>query len=179
MTTVVAVQERGNVVFASDSQVSWGGRKSLSQEKVFVNSGVVFGCAGDVRVANVLRTAELPVLPAPVRSRSAVFGWLVTVLVPAMQGALEAAGALTVDQGQTNNRGEFLVAVNNQVFEVGGDFAVTEERSGRYSVGSGSGYALGALAVGAGVREAVEVSIGLDAFSGGRVRVVNSSEVVR
>jgi ATP-dependent protease HslVU (ClpYQ) peptidase subunit len=179
MTTVVAIQEKGNVVFASDSQTSWGNRKSFSAEKVFTNSGIMFGACGDVRVSNVFKAATLPTPEASLRKRGDIFRWLVNELIPALQKALEDAGTLTARDGETSNRGSFLVAVNHQCFELSGDFAVTSETSGRYAVGSGSDFALGALAAGATPQEAVKIATQLDAYTGGKVRVVNSAGGVR
>lgn len=179
MTTIVAVQEKGNVVFASDSQTSWGGRKSHSAQKVFRNGSLVIGAAGDVRVSNVFETAELPQPPAALKKRGDVYRWLVNVLVPALQKVLDEATALTVENGESNNRGAFLVAVNDQVFEVASDFAVTSERDGLYAIGSGGSFAIGALAAGATPQAAVRIATLHDAYSGGKVSVVNSSGGVK
>lgn len=174
MTTVVAVQEKGNVVFASDSQTSWGSRKSHSADKIFKNGALVIGAAGDVRVANVFEAAELPQPAASLRKRGDIYRWLVNTLVPALQEALENAKALTEMNGEAGNRGAFLIAVNGQVFEVSSDFAVTSERNGLYAIGSGGAVAIGALAAGATPQEAVKIATQYDAYSGGQVRVVNS-----
>lgn len=174
MTTIVAVQEKGNVVFASDSQTNWESRKSHSAQKVFRNGSLVIGASGDVRVKNVFEAAVLPEPPGTLRKRSDVYRWLVNDLIPALQEALRGAGALTEMNVETGNRGSFLIAVNDQVFEVSSDFAVTSERSGLYAIGSGGAVAIGALAAGATPQEAVKIATQYDAYSGGQVRVVNS-----
>ena len=179
MTTIVAVQEKGNVVFASDSQTSWDGRKSWSAEKVFRNGGLVIGAAGDVRVSNVFETAELPQPEPSLRKRGDIYRWLVNHLVPALQKALEDARTLSESNGETGNRGSFLVAVNNQVFELSSDFAVTTERSGKYAIGSSDAVAIGALEAGASPREAVKIATLYDSWSGGSVRVTNSNGGVK
>lgn len=179
VTTIVAVQEKGNVVFASDSQTSWGSRKSYSADKVFVNGSLLIGAAGDVRVSNVFETAELPQPDASFKRRGDVYRWLISTLVPALQKVLEEAGTLTSENGETRNRGAFLVAANNQVFELSSDFAVTTERSGRYAIGSGGAVAIGALSAGASPREAVKIATLHDAYSGGTVTVKNSSGGVK
>lgn len=179
MTTIVAVQEKGNVVFASDSQTSWGGRKSWSAEKVFRNGGLVIGAAGDVRVSNVFEAAELPQPETSLKRRGDIYRWLVNTLIPALQKALEDARTLSESNGETGNRGSFLVAVNNQVFELSSDFAVTTERNGKYAIGSGGAVAIGALSAGASPREAVKIATLHDSWSGGSVRVTNSNGGVK
>lgn len=176
MTTIVAVQEKGNVVFASDSQMSWGHRKSYSADKVFRNGSLTIGAAGDVRVSNIFETADLPQPSVSLKKRGDVYRWLVSDLVPALQKALEDARTLSESNGEAGNRGSFLVAVNDQVFELSSDFAVTTERSGRYAIGSGGAVAIGALAAGASPLEAVRIASLHDAYTGGRVVVRNSSK---
>lgn len=175
MTTIVAVQEKGNVVFASDSQTSWGHRKSFSAEKLFSNGTLLIGASGDVRVSNVFEVADLPQPESHLKKRGDIYRWLVNTLVPSLQKALEEAGTLSTENGETGNRGSFLVAVNNQVFEVSSDFAVTTERTGQYAIGSGGAIAIGALAAGASAREAVKIATLHDAYSGGTVTVKNSN----
>src|SRR5690606_24381759 len=126
---------------------------------------------GDVRVSNVFEAAELPQPEASLKRRGDIYRWLVYYLVPALQQALEDAQTLTVENGESGNRGSFLVAVNNQVFELSSDFAVTTERSGKYAIGSGGAGAIGALSAGASPREAVRIATLHDAYSGGTVTV--------
>lgn len=170
MTTVVAVERNGDVEFAADSQVSAGWRKSPNSfTKVFSNNGVVFGFAGSVRIANLLKWFDCP---EPPKSKKVddLERWLVRNLVPALSRALDDALALRVDSNEADTSSLILVAVNGRCFELSGDFSVVREGSGRYAIGSGQAYALGALTAGATPIEAVKIAASFDAFTGGKVQ---------
>jgi len=69
---------------------------------------------------------------------------------------------------------EFSALILNRkgkVFYVDERLEVIEERS-PFSVGSGAKFAMGALLVGAPLRQAVKAAIKLDAYSGGKVRTM-------
>lgn len=176
MTTVVAAEikgkKRNKVVFASDSQVSFGGRKeSLPDGKIIRNGDVTFGFAGSVRVLNILKHAKLP-RPPKGRKRIDVERWAIQKLIPAMRKALRDEEAIEFNNGESNTASALLVSVHNRLFEVSSDFAYTTNDNRVYAVGSGSSYALGALGAGADPSGAVTVAAYFDAFTGGEVHEV-------
>lgn len=169
MTTIVATESNGDVQFASDSQISYGWRKSPdSVSKVFPNGSVVFGVAGAVRVANILRWS---LLPEPPKSRAVedLERWAVMELAPTLSKALNDALAMRVDSNEADTGSTFIMAVNGRAFLMSADFAVTREGDGRYAVGSGSAYARGALAAGATLVDAVKIAARFDVGTGGKV----------
>lgn len=176
MTTIVAAEvknkKKRSVVFASDSQVSFGSRKErLPDGKIVRNGGIVFGFAGTVRVLNVLKHADLP-KPPKSEKREDIEKWAVKKLIPAMRHALKHEDAVELDKGELNTGSALLVAVNGRLFEISSDMAFTTNDARVYSVGSGSSYALGALGAGAEPSEAVRVAAYFDAFTGGDVHEV-------
>ena len=176
MTTVVAAEikgkKRNKVVFASDSQVSFGHRKeSLPDGKIIKNGDITFGFAGSVRVLNILKHAKLPPVPKSKR-RIDIERWAIQKLIPAMRKALRNEEAIEFDRGEANTSSALLIAVNGRLFEVGGDFSYTTNDNRVYAVGSGSSYALGALGAGAEPAHSVAVAAYFDAFTGGEVHEV-------
>ena len=169
MTTVVAVERGGDVEFAADSQVSWGSRKDpAGAEKLIRNGDVVFGFSGAVRIENLLQFVKFPPLARKVRGVD-VDRWVVGEFVPAIQECFLDAKASLVSSEQQTVESNFLVAVNGRAYNIGSDFSWTRSKSGRYAIGSGSRFAMGALMAGASAVEAVKIACGLDVYSGGRV----------
>lgn len=175
MTTVVAAEIKSKkgkkkVIFASDSQVSFGYRKESmpGNGKVVKNGGITFGFAGSVRVLNILKHTKLPVAPKSTK-RLDIERWAVQKLIPAMRKALRDEEAAEFYNGETNTGSALLVAVNGRLFEVGSNFAYTTNDNRVYAVGSGSSYALGALGAGADPRSAVGVAAYFDSFTGGEI----------
>src|SRR5688500_9426265 len=103
MTTVVAAETKKGIVFASDSQVSFGGRKErMPNGKIVENGGVTFAFAGAVRVKNILEHAKLPKAPVS-RKRKDIEKWAINTLVPAMRKVLRDEEAIQNDKGESNN----------------------------------------------------------------------------
>lgn len=167
MTTIVAVEVQGDVLFAADTQSTAGSRATSGRTKVFANGSVVFGVAGAVRVADVLRFADLPSCPAGLKGVS-LEGWAVTELVPALQKALSESGALENSDGEVHADFGALAAVNGRLFRVGSDFSLIGGVKST-SIGSGSSYALGALRAGASPKEAVRIAAEFDVYTGAKV----------
>lgn len=173
MTTIVAAEikekKKRSVVFASDSQVSYGARKErLPDGKIIRNGDIVFGFAGSVRVLNVLKHADLP-KPPKSNKRADVERWAIKKLIPAMRHALRHEEAVEFQNGEVDIASNLLVSVNKRLFEISSNFAFTTNDARVYSVGSGSSYALGALAAGAEPEAAIRVAAYFDAFTGGEV----------
>lgn len=181
MTTIVAAEiktkKKRKVVFASDSQVSYGARKeSLPDGKIIRNGPIVFGFAGSVRVLNVLKHADLP-KPPKSSKREDVERWAITKLIPAMRHALKHEDAAEIVNSEINMGSSLLVSVNNRLFEISSNFAFTVNDARVYSVGSGSSYALGALGAGADPESAIRVASFFDVWTGGEVFEVVLNDV--
>jgi ATP-dependent protease HslVU (ClpYQ) peptidase subunit len=59
----------------------------------------------------------------------------------------------------------FLIAIGGMVFELADDMSIALDSKGFYGVGSGSSYAIGALAQGATVEEALKIASKYDAYT--------------
>jgi len=171
MTTVVArrVIKKGKtkgVVLAADTQVTSGYTKYPGIEKVFhVSPEVIIGCAGRVRVLNVLRHG----LKVPKWNDKATQDperWVVTKLVPAMQKSLSEAKALGEKAGWNDNEGRFIIVVPNFMCAIGPDFGVDQTEDEYIVIGSGDDVALGALYGGASAVQAVAAASQYDLYTG-------------
>lgn len=161
MTTIVMVEKPDRVDIAWDSKVSSGySHEELEQEKVFEASGITYGVAGAVRVANILE--GLDVKPPQGVEGKGVDAWVSRVLIPRMQNACRA----TDPEGQFYVHANILAVVNKRVYSIGDDFSRVRNTSGIYAIGSGSVYAKGALEAGASVKKAVQVASNNDVYTG-------------
>ncbi len=165
MTTVVFVEKPGRVEIAFDSKVSMGSRhQELSGlGKVFKVGPVTFGGAGSLSYLNAISEIHIP--PVQEMSADETDRWVSRVLMPKIRGAANVHNPMSPFGG-----GTILVAINGRVYEIGGDFSNLRLASGQYAIGSGSSYALGALANGASAKRAVEVAASYDVFTGHTIR---------
>lgn len=161
MTTIVMVEKPNLVQIAWDSKVSRGySHEELEQEKVFEASGITYGVAGEVRVANILES--LDVKPPQGVEGKAVDAWVSRVLIPRMQFACREADP----EGQYYVEANILVVVNGRVYSIGRNFSRVRNTSGVYAIGSGSTYAKGALSAGASPEKAVQIAADNDMATG-------------
>lgn len=177
MTTIVARQLKGDVEFASDSLATLGDRGTVRDcSKVFRSGNLAIAVGGSVRVESVLRFADLPYYEEDIEAHE----FVVNCLVPAMREAIAEAGVMGSDEdGIEDCRSMFIVAVDGEAFGVGSDFGVIRESSGVYALGTGSDYALGAVAAGASLEDAVQIAATFDIHTGGRIDVARFSELVQ
>lgn len=173
MTTIVALRRpNGSVDMGADSQ-STGDVVSRVQKLARVNDQFCIGVAGRTRFGNVLRYIEVP------RVHDSEYGspgfdaekYLITQVVPAWVEGLNTQFKRIPDQRSDWPDGVALVVVAGRIFTVHHDFTVTESAHEFDGIGSGSGYALGALAAGKSVEKAMDIAVDLDVWSGGDVVV--------
>lgn len=162
MTTVIAAKDmKGRVVFAWDTQVTSGVRPKNGVEKVFANGPVIFGVSGTVRTLNVLRYMDVPP-----RGKGDTRKWIVRALIPAIIKSLKDVDAVLMEDSQANTESHVIIAVDGVVGYLGSDLSFVEDEMGIYAVGSGSQFALGALAADASLGTAMDVAGALDIYTG-------------
>lgn len=171
ITTVIAQKTDNGVNLAWDSLVS---PVQTSYPKVVeVNEQFHLGGAGRLRYLNILQMAEVP------KVHDAEFAaggfeplqYLISEVIPAWIDALDDALKKVPDEKDDWPFGVGLVVIKGRIFEVGGDFAVSEAL-GNFGIGSGADYALGALAAGKSVEKALEIAAELDRGTGGELHVM-------
>jgi len=157
MTTIIAVQGEGWCVIGWDSRISNTSDDgdsethvlSDSQRKVVQNGPWLIGAAGDLRAINILSHNFTPPVPRPTLVGSALDKFVSTDFVPALRDVMEKSGYAPIHKespGKCEFESELIAAVNGRIYGVDGDYSWINEASGLYSVGSGSRYALGAMA---------------------------------
>lgn len=168
MTTIIAVETDAGVQIACDSMASGGDKIDLEQPKVFTNNGVTYGVAGTVLYLNQLRHTELP---PPPEDGSNLDHWVTMILVPVLREAAEAVGLPKNDDGEYE--AGVLLASHGKVYEINGNLGWVRNTSGRYSIGSGSFFAIGAMSAGASVEEALAIAARHDPSTGYRMTVTD------
>ena len=177
MTTIAARQTQEGIQFAWDQQTTLGSRKEhTTHPKVFANGKIVFAVAGYTRYSNILATMDVPKRQR--KHQPDTFKWVSVVLTNAIRQATKDADFASFEDNRISNDSVALVAVDNQLFEIGPDYSVAQTQNGLYSIGSGSAYALGALMAGALLDEAVEIARHYDIYTGGDISVASYEEIL-
>lgn len=174
MTTIIARKnDNGTVDLAWDSQST--GMGTAVSEKVFqVNEQFWVGVAGRTRYSNVLGYIDVPPIHPSDLSRDDfdVRGYLITQVVPAWVEGLDKQFGRVPDQKEDWPDGMALIIIKGRIFQCSFDFTIVESDREFRGIGSGSEYAIGAMAVGKSVKKAIEVAAELDLYTGGELKVM-------
>ena len=173
MTTIIAKETANGVEIGFDSLCTGYDAFDLDQNKVFVNSGMIFGVAGRLLLATELKHAELP--KPPVHPSANIEKWLTSRLVPKLRQILNE---IAPRRGNDGFSMQILVVIHNKVYEISGDTGWHRRKDGIYTVGSGSPYAFGTLANGGSVEDALRVAAYADPGTGGRLTVTTADELL-
>ena len=170
ITTIIAHKTDAGVHLAWDSKVTPGGNHP---EKVkLINGQFHLGVSGFSRHSDVLHYAEVPEVH-PAEFTAPEFdarGYLVTQVIPAWLRALKSTHEVDPDTLDDWPKGSALIVIAGRIFTSDNIFAVTEHINST-GIGSGSDYALGALAAGKSVEKAMEIASTLDPYTGGQIYV--------
>ncbi len=175
MTCVAGIVAGKRVLIAGDSQATAGWDAHYRVEsKVFEKGPLVFGSCGSPRDSQLVRyTMAIPEI-----TDVDPFEWMVTRLVESMRTCLATGGTKKVDNSVDSHGSGWLVGFKGRLFSIFSDFQVGERIEGFDARGSGTDYALGALAVSRGTAqkrlvEAVRISAQFNASVGGRIDIVS------
>ncbi|MFB9992038.1 hypothetical protein ACFFLM_08705 [Deinococcus oregonensis] len=149
MTLIVGLVHNGNTYLASDSCASDGHTYNLTAHpKLFSNSSLSIGYTSSFRMAQLLEHSFIPPKRA---NKTPPLTYLVRDVVPSLRKLFKDGGYGTVSNNSETG-GQFLVALDNQIFTVQSDFSVSVWRQPFAAVGSGEEPALGALWATAGLK---------------------------
>lgn len=146
MTTIVALETKGKVIFGSDTQATTGHTKfHLEGSKFFTTGPYVIGLAGLAVMIKVLQKAELPVA-----NTSDPDGFMEEVFAPAvsdLQDKLFEKYNIPVEQGRQQYASSIIVGLKGRVYPIEriGDSEIFRNAAGIYTTGSGGEYAAAAL----------------------------------
>ena len=154
-----------------DSRVTPG--TGFVQKVTHVNNQFVIGVAGYLRYLDVIQYADVPAVHEA-ELGSADFDvrqYIITGVIPAWIDALKDAFGTVPDTRDDWLDGSILLVICGRIFKIGPEFSVVEyeECAG---IGSGSAYALGAIAAGKSVEKAMLIAADLDTYTGGTISIV-------
>jgi ATP-dependent protease HslVU (ClpYQ) peptidase subunit len=150
VTIIIGVETPAGVIIAGDSAATSNGRVILRTggKVLSLNSRVAVGCAGSVRMQQVIRT-HLNVPRTYAARQSKVIEpeeWMLELFIPALIKAFEAGGFLQREQERINAEGTYLlVGIEGELYAVWPDLQIERSLAGYHAIGSGTEYALGAM----------------------------------
>ena len=141
MTTLIAFQGPNFAILGADSQITDGDKRILSPSipKIVKLGKYLLGVAGDVRPGDVLTYNWKP----PLYDGTDPVKFMGKKVIPSIITAFKANGYDHTKEGASYS---FLIVFAGNVFEIGDDLSMSQSSDGLYGIGSGSAYALGALA---------------------------------
>jgi ATP-dependent protease HslVU (ClpYQ) peptidase subunit len=141
MTTAIAFQGPDFAILGADSQVTDGDKRILSPStpKIVKLGKYLLAVRGDCRPGDILTYNWKP----PAFDGTDPVKFMGKKIVPAIIAAFRANG---YDFDKDGASFGFLLAFGGNVFEIGDDLSINQSADGLYAIGSGSAYALGALA---------------------------------
>src|ERR1035441_7355668 len=123
MTCIVGLVTKKGIFVGGDSAGVAGYSLSVrADEKVFINSGFIFGFTSSFRMGQILRFGFTP---PRLHGDMDLYEYMVTAFIDAVRNRFTQAGWL----GKKDNQdfgGSFLVGHKNRLFCVHGDFQVGE-----------------------------------------------------
>jgi ATP-dependent protease HslVU (ClpYQ) peptidase subunit len=172
MTTIIMKEENGGVSIAYDSQVTRSLSKNNTRlQKVFRNGSLIIGMAGNLSVLNAVKFETFEEVGDNPEK------WAVTHFAPKLR---EVADRLHVCKSVCDDCVNYqtLVVAGGKVFNVDCFLGVDCNIGGLYAIGSGSEFALGALAMGASVRSALGVAAQFDIGTGGALHATTAARLL-
>jgi len=166
MTTIVSVQSDDGVLFGADSQVTASnGRKysATRMVKITQRNDYIIAGSGECAPCDIAQHIWIPPKPT-VKDKRDLYHFMIATVVPSLKQCFKD-NDYKVNSDDDETAFSFLIAVCGEVFEIADDFSISLDDSGFYGVGSGSGYAIGALHAGATVEQALSIAAKNDAFT--------------
>ena len=164
MTTIIGIQYENKCTLYADSMIDDDGQpfKHPNMVKVTKHGQYLVAVAGDLHMLQFLCYAWQPPAPTAEDIKNP-FRFMITSVVPTLREELKEANLLPdKEDDETKNDFSMLLCLNGDIFSIDSDFAVTQDATNFYGIGSGSPFALGALHSGASPQKAMEVAQKLD-----------------
>jgi ATP-dependent protease HslVU (ClpYQ) peptidase subunit len=141
MTTAIAYQGANFAILGADSQITDGDKRIISPTtpKIVKLGKYLLAVRGDCRPGDILTYNWKP----PAYDGTDPVRFVGKKIVPSIITAFRANGYEFDKDGVSFG---FLLAFAANVFEIGDDLSINQSEDGLYAIGSGSAYALGALA---------------------------------
>ena len=149
MTVIVAARtKKDGIVMAADSQVSWGGwlKQDGYADKLWADDDgpYIFGGCGTIRDLQVVQHyVEWPKMWR--EDEGTLLKFAVTQIIPAIKTGIYGHGIVKEKNSQEEIQSSFIMAWEDNIIEIDGDFSVSPAIKGRCAVGSGYAEAYGSL----------------------------------
>jgi len=166
MTTIVAVQHEDKVVIGADSRVTSGNGRKASHSamvKITARSPYIIAGAGECAPCDIAQHIWQPPVPKTSDYKD-LYHFMISKVIPSLKLCFKE-NEYKWDTEDEETKFAFLVAIGGQVFEISDDMSVCLDGRGFYGIGSGSDYALGALASGADIKQALRIASDYDAYT--------------
>ena len=157
MTTVVGIQGDGYCLLAADTRITSTDSAGVPYQimtlksetsKIAVNGKYLIATAGDLRAINLLtHTLNPPICPPNLKSKK-LDEFVTNKLIPAIRQMFEQNGYTTNETNtptKAEHDSEILIAINQTLYHIDGDYSWFTDQTGIYTLGTGAPYALGAL----------------------------------
>lgn len=141
MTTLVGIQGKDFVVFASDSQITDNDQRiiSIQTPKIVSVGKYLLGVTGDSRPGDILAYNWTPPTYKPTYDPVDFMG---KKIIPSIYSAFKDNG-YEIDPKESNFA--YLLSFNAHLFSISGDLSFNASEIGLFAAGSGGNYALGYL----------------------------------
>ena len=145
MTTIAAIQGENWAAIGYDSRLTEDNSKiyTLPKDngKVNKNGPYLIGAAGDMRAINILTHVFKPPAVNPNLYGAKLDKFISSVFIQDMKHCFEE-NSYSKD-GEHDS--QVIIAVNGTIYEIGDDYSWAHDETGVYAIGSGGGYAMGAM----------------------------------
>lgn len=162
MTTIIGIDDLNDCELIADAQTTSDNRpyRHSQLSKLVRRGDYILAAAGSGYACDLVQYVWMP--PPWDGSEPAVF--IRSVVVPHLRGTLEG------NDWQPNTEKDetlvLLIALAGRIFQIESDFTVLMRSDGMYAIGSGAGYAIGALEAGASSDEAMQIAARNDIYTG-------------
>lgn len=166
MTTIIGVQHSWGCSVHTDGQTTHGDYRryaSRLMSKAVERGSYLIAASGSGAACDAAMYSWEPPLPPAGVDAAAMYQFMITDVVPSIREALEGIGYM-MDEEEKHTL-ELLIAVQGELFQVASDGTVMRHHRGTYGIGSGSGYAIGALAAGASPSLAIQIAADNDTYT--------------
>ena len=145
MTCIVGFESNGNVYIGGDSAATDGnlGIRVRADGKVFSKDNMIFGIAGSVRLAQLLRYSFVPPNQSVGQDD---FGYLCSSWIGGLLKCLQDNGCSKIVDNEAVMPGEFLLGFGGNLYHIYSDFQVADNSLPYDACGCASDYALGVMA---------------------------------
>lgn len=160
MTCIVGIVDKGRVYIGGDSAGVGGWSMAVRvDQKVFENSGFLFGFCGSFRMGQLLQHAFIP---PPMPEGKDLTAYMVTDFIDAVRDCF-LQGGFAERRKEVETGGFFLVGTRGRLFQIESDYQVGERANGWDAIGCGEDIALGVLHATQGRAPTKRIQAALDA----------------